>query len=815
MSIRLFSLRNLLIRVRKRALQHLLQKYFSAHYDRLRPGSVRAEKQRASQLQRDIAFKHSASQRNKSPVDSPLPPQSDHGQPNEDKIERPCSKTGLSAFGLTQMSRRSQSDPCRDPFSDTFGCISPTRYSISQETSHPRHERCDIDSAPKTIPQNMIDHPEDVFFPPLQSSEDLDFMDFRSINSTSSQSPQGQIWRPQSDVPSLTTLIEECSSEPGGQQRSKISGLEGCDQQQTKPQNINWDAEDVMQIVFIPKSTGKGVSPKASVSRAVVQSSQSKAGGRKSSSTIAQSDGPRSDPRVSNISSLVGRLSKCSIGEKNFIATALKHFSCSTLSSVASSIGQRQAVTSGQGDHKTNSRDRSLRSRLSSLRGTKKQYMWRTWKSLELPGDFICSYAMNSLALSAPDRYWPAPFLCQAYVPEQMSYCEFCFTSLQGINGYRICKSRAIAHLKAGFPINQVWIHKGEYWVDRFGNTALHLAAALDAGYQEMKDIMEKGVSVHEVNSGGQTFLHLLKADNWNITDVQSMMHHLKQNNFDFDHLDVLGQTFIESRPSGDGSSKPHLPHWLQYVLHISNPTSNTIDVDSIERVFAKQDQSLKLSDPSTTGKRWFSSHGFLSIRAQKSKDQQVTSALLHSLSAADLEPFRYYRDPDGRNCLHIALDLDSMRSLLPDLQSSDNIKAMVRRLLVVGINCDQHDNQGETPLMAHIRSGLYQDVIAEDLVVAGASIEARNLNGESALHIAIQLGNIEATKFLLGHSVNVFARNKGENGVLEIGWDACRRERANDTLYARITACMALVMDAGAVVQPDIFKEWSISSEA
>ena len=105
-----------------------------------------------------------------------------------------------------------------------------------------------------------------------------------------------------------------------------------------------------------------------------------------------------------------------------------------------------------------------------------------------------------------------------------------------------------------------------------------------------------------------------------------------------------------------------------------------------------------------------------------------------------------------------------------------------------------------ETPLMARIRSGPSDDEDIASLINNGLSIDTQNEKGETALHLAVKLGKVSATEALLERGADVHKRDKEGRGVLIAAKRVQSRERGNDGLYARIAACMALAIDAGAV---------------
>ncbi|KAH9216688.1 hypothetical protein DL95DRAFT_387451 [Leptodontidium sp. 2 PMI_412] len=61
----------------------------------------------------------------------------------------------------------------------------------------------------------------------------------------------------------------------------------------------------------------------------------------------------------------------------------------------------------------------------------------------------------------------------------------------------------------------------------------------------------------------------------------------------------------------------------------------------------------------------------------------------------------------------------------------------------------------------------------------AGANINSRNSQEETALHLAVKLGRRAATKFLLSHGANIHVRNYKGLGVLALGYYAIRPDIA------------------------------------
>lgn len=173
--------------------------------------------------------------------------------------------------------------------------------------------------------------------------------------------------------------------------------------------------------------------------------------------------------------------------------------------------------------------------------------------------------------------------------------------------------------------------------------------------------------------------------------------------------------------------------------------------------------------------------------------------------------------DLEGRNMLQVgAGDLikQGPPSEAGETSSSNLHQEFFKHLVLLDVKVNHHDNTGETPLMTHIRSTSCLCSFIEQLLHAGADTNARNNNGEAALHISMKIGNVSATKSLLGRSVNVHVRDQKGRGVLAVAESVRRRAKDDVSLYARLDACMALAVDAGAIASPTLSQEWSLPED-
>ena len=474
---------------------------------------------------------------------------------------------------------------------------------------------------------------------------------------------------------------------------------------------------------------------------------------------------------ISDLSLMINGLSNCSRNQKQCIKDTLRGCSGSALSSVNSSYGSDRSLRLAE-----SSRDRPL------LEAAE-------FSNPHLPGSFIGSNVNTFWDHIACDK--SPGFRCNS-----VSFCESCCQA-HVASGTREtwCIPFAVMQAKRNRRVGRIWCDQGNpWWVDRFGNTSLHIAAALGATYQELRAIFEKGASIHVCNSGGQTFMHLLNPLRMDNDSLVSLTQLLRRNCFNFDHRDVRGHTFID---------------WLELRgLDMSNyaefwPTSV---VYSLRREIYDQHRTAKVTPPWSDA--WSEAWSY---------SGSTNLCELLKVPKVVLGRFKHFEDFYGRNCLHVAADKTQKPSQVSEQSFMDSRLSLVRDLLSIGVELDHHDNWGETPLMTHIRTLPSQDNIILELLYSGADINSRNKQGETVLHISIKLGDIIGTKALLAQraAVNVHVRTWKGQGLLAVAVDARRLAKDDVGLYAKITTCMALVIDAGAIMAPTIFDEWDLREPA
>lgn len=142
-----------------------------------------------------------------------------------------------------------------------------------------------------------------------------------------------------------------------------------------------------------------------------------------------------------------------------------------------------------------------------------------------------------------------------------------------------------------------------------------------------------------------------------------------------------------------------------------------------------------------------------------------------------DAGPDLNVKTPEGFTPLHVAV----MNENLAWMQNSSEGVHRVRDLVESGINVDQSDNTGRTPLhwaawQAATSNGLYiNDTIVHTLLDLGADIHKQDLLGRSPLHYAVEIGYPSIVLALVRAGSDINLKDKAGETPLDIaermGW--------------------------------------------
>jgi hypothetical protein len=389
---------------------------------------------------------------------------------------------------------------------------------------------------------------------------------------------------------------------------------------------------------------------------------------------------------------------------------------------------------------------------------------------------------------------------------------------------------------------------------DCFGNTPLHLFAALE-GYQEaLFGMVLNSPDVKATNTAGQTFLHVMNIEwFWDLATVSAplkqLLAYLRDTSPDIVYVkDVYGRTFfhrvhslIRDSEILDAILSPFNPALSSRRDAFGfNPLANTNLGGEGPFIPPRRAGLLTPLSEERPASSW-------SPRTSSEEDAFVAyhARLLQIIQASYDNP--RIEDGEGRNGLHCLAEAILNRQTMDEQRATPPARRNLKR------KHDRHTPEGgaaEGPLasrLRHLRALLRSDppldvnhydkvgntvlgafithlpddqddktkslsAILETLIGAGAHVEGRNRRGETALLVAARLGRKVALTTLLENGANVHARDVDGKGILQVIDATCRAAQEDVALYARLEACRVLLTGRrnwGAVQCPTVLQEW------
>ncbi|KAI1753023.1 hypothetical protein F4782DRAFT_498106 [Xylaria castorea] len=407
---------------------------------------------------------------------------------------------------------------------------------------------------------------------------------------------------------------------------------------------------------------------------------------------------------------------------------------------------------------------------------------------------------------------------------------------------------------------------------DIFGNTTFHYLATKD-GIQDLflylvcQALSQPQLPIHELNSAGQTFLHVLHSS-WfqEGSRLDELLDTLRERNFDIFARDVYGRSFyhvlrIKRRNSArfpgqapnidrinrrdafgvkpmDTRSPPN-----NNYLAAHNQTTPLINT-ATPAAFARPVPRINTQTGTVEDKELYAHADLLRVVLSAVGVDQVSS------------PNSQKEDSQGRNGFHCLAEVDFCLS--PDtpkhgsrLHSKDKPRSApqghnkrkhnqdeeieapqttpgnrrlgyIRGLIYAGVDANQYDKLGNTPLMSFVVNSSdatkYEkeesEIVIRALVQeAGAKLEWRNRNGETALHLAARHGKTIALRVLLELGANPHTRNAQGWGILEVLDSLYVTTESDDKNNARFEASRAILTRSTqyAMQSPTLVDEWGL----
>lgn len=370
---------------------------------------------------------------------------------------------------------------------------------------------------------------------------------------------------------------------------------------------------------------------------------------------------------------------------------------------------------------------------------------------------------------------------------------------------------------------------------DSFGNTVLHFLAARGS-YELVERSLRSDFCKSRIeakNSAGQTFLHVLNASILRNPDhVENLLEIVTARGYDIHMRDHYGRSFFHLLQAGG--------HPKELIQRVSRRCDGNFHMarDAFGFTPARNSSTMMdLDEPNVVGLQdSFGPAAFTDAGLTKE------SKLLENVRKAMLNP--YLQDEEGRNGLHcLAMATLSEASVVNKyhLQSSQRDKVtkkgakpereldssssklglrlgLLSGLLDAGVDPNQHDNNGNTPLMTFVAELPEEDDykipprILQLLIARGANIHARNRRGETALHIAVRCGRKLAMRALFEKGANVHARDSAGRSLLDVADVKMLHCDSDEHMreYAHYEACRAWLSGKGLALQgPSVIDEW------
>lgn len=384
---------------------------------------------------------------------------------------------------------------------------------------------------------------------------------------------------------------------------------------------------------------------------------------------------------------------------------------------------------------------------------------------------------------------------------------------------------------------------------DRFGNTPLHVFAALESqkGIDNTLHLLEtRQADPLAVNRAGQTFLHVLSAK-WFVKTSDKMEHLLSLLYLlwtpELRHAmfirDVYGRTFFHQLG--------RFTDVAQFNSIVCYYTNDPIPRDAFGTVPpTRPSEHVSYNLPRPTGTTSLSplveEGGFQDFA---DKDAAMIRIVIASYENPTVE------DETGRNGLQCLAEirLDSPLSSTPTSpvpdQSGNNggnkrkrgkddpdkpkpveLRAQYLKGLLqrgqgqIPPDVNHYDNKGNTVLMAfakHLtddqdKQGQHIGKIIDLLLDNRANIEARGRRGETALLVAARHGNKNVVSKLLERGANIHARDIKGRGIMSV-LDRCI-EQASLQEYGRLEVVRGILAkkltETGAEDEPSLCHEWA-----
>lgn len=284
-------------------------------------------------------------------------------------------------------------------------------------------------------------------------------------------------------------------------------------------------------------------------------------------------------------------------------------------------------------------------------------------------------------------------------------------------------------------------------------------------GIKAIRQLMELGVDMNTAFVNGKTPANIVadlqKVDSWFSRDNETDYHAEAAQNF--------SRESMEER-NDNGFSAVHLAAKNDHIGMMRVMIEKGVDVNITADVPQKETDLTPLHIACKHG-----NSKIVKLLKEAGADDSLTTSFGETPAhyvVSKKESYIEISDEKRAEMLKLLDDVDTPRDdgktpllLLQKLHSSV-IKVLLPILLEKGANVNHADNGGNTSLLLYVDENYDRDIVKE-LIRAGADVNARNSQGNTALHYAIKNHQINIARFLIKKGANYeIANNNGETPV-------------------------------------------------